>query len=155
MRDQQNSIKSGAKMGPRAHWGQKGPPVRQKAPGGHFNKPIWEVILEARAMFFDIIFDMCLKPSFSLLGRLLAKVPKRLPKRNKHEAKSMLGGTLWEVLKPRYLLYWRVMGRSWGGSRGQLFPDCVSRLSLEASWEAFLQILGDLGCPLGLLGASF
>ena len=67
----------------------------------------------------------------------------------------MLGGTLWEVLEPWYLLYGRHMGRSRGGSGRRLFPDCVSRPSLEASWGAIVQILGDFGCPLGCLGPPF
>ena len=67
----------------------------------------------------------------------------------------MPGGTLGEVQKPLYLLHGRHMGRSRGGSGRQLFPDCVSRPSLEASWGAFFQNFGDLGCPLGLLGDPF
>ena len=46
------------------------------------------------------------------------------------------------------------MGRSQGGSGRPLFPDCLSRPSLEASWGVFLKILGDFGFPLGALGVN-
>ena len=42
-----------------------------------------------------------------------------------------------------------------GGSGWRLFPDWVSRPSLEGSWGAFFAILGDFGSPVGTLGAPF
>ena len=41
------SVKKSAKRGPRAYWGQKGPPESQKAPEAHLDKSNLEVMLEA------------------------------------------------------------------------------------------------------------
>ncbi len=99
--------------------------------------------------------DVFLKASFSLLGRLLCaqgaqKAPKTEAKWSpKGARRHPLGSvkTMAGAIREAY-------GEVWGRVR-RLFPDCVSRPSLDASWGIFLQILGYFGSPLGALGAHF
>ena len=79
------------------------------------------------------------------------KPPKREGKWSQKRAwRHLVGSARTMVLTVR-----EVYGRSRGGSGRRLFPDCVPRRSLEASWGAFFVILADLGCPLGCLGPPF
>ena len=83
------------------------------------------------------------------------KVPKRLPKWSQNGAQRKPGGTPWEVRKPWYLLYGRHMRETRGGSGRQLFPDCVSRSSLESSPGNICTDFDVFRCPGGTIEAPF
>ena len=75
-----------------------------------------------------------------------------LPKWTQNGAQTLSGSSSWEVLKAWYLLYGKHIGGSRRGSRRQLFPDCVSRSSLEGSCGHFFQIWEDFSSQLGPCG---
>ena len=134
-----------SKWVPGAIWGPQIPKKKKSAKkrldllwiwppfGVHFST--WEHFFRCQfLMFFG-------KYIFRTLGDFWKpKVPKRLPKWSQNGAQRKPGGTPWEVRKPWYLLYGRHMRETRGGSGRQLFPDCVSRSSLESSPGVFAQI---------------
>ena len=135
----------------------KMPPARQKkCPGPetsrHLGGHVSYFWAHCWRSFFDVFFEVLFFAPWVTFGR------PRCPKGSQSEAKIELKGSLRAPCGKCFNNCIYCMGGIWGGL-GAALGSNFSRLCLRAfsggPLESILQILGDLGFPLGLLGLSF
>ena len=129
----------------------------QKAQKDRISQAILEVIFVTFLHFWGIIFLCFLGVSlFHILEAFwVANTTPRLPKWSQNWPKSVPRDTLWNVLKPLYLLCCRHMGRSWIGCWNHFFRDRSAKLSPRVFWESRKAFVCDFWWFLGSLGTQF
>ncbi len=122
---------TGSQNGVQGRGGPKCSKMLINAQKRDITQAILEVIFATFRHFWGIIFRCFLGVSlFRILCAFwVSNAAPRLPQLSQNGPKSVPGDTLWNVLKPLYLLCCRHMGRSWAGRGNHFFGDRSAKLS--------------------------